>query len=383
LDGKATLARVEAHVFRTPIKEPVRTSFGTMTERAAVFVRVEDSDGARGWGEIWCNFPNAAAEHRARLLADIVAPLALGRPLDDPVALWAELDRALHVLRIQSGDDGAFSSAAAGLDLALHDLRARKRGLPLWRALGGNDDSPVPVYASGLNPGRAAYDTVGRMRAGGYRVFKIKIGFGEETDLGSLRPVAKELKSGERLMVDVNQGWDFVTACRMAPKLAEFDLGWIEEPLAADRPIAEWTQVAAAAPTVLAGGENMRGAAQFQHAIYSGLFGVLQPDAAKWGGHSGCLPVAQAALAAGRSYCPHYLGGAIGLLHSLHLLAAVRGPGMLEVDANANPLREDVLQNLVAVTDGSVSLPDGQGLGLEPDLKPLSNLRSLHLERRA
>lgn len=383
MSGTTTLARVEAHVFRTPIKEPVRTSFGTMTERAAVFVRAEDSDGARGWGEIWCNFPNAAAEHRARLLSDIVAPLALGRPLDDPVALWGEIERALHVLRIQSGDPGAFSAAAAGLDLALHDLRARKRGLPLWRALGGNDDRPVPVYASGLNPGRAAYDTVGRMRGAGYRAFKIKIGFGEETDIGSLRPVAKTLKSGERLMVDVNQGWDLATACRMAPKLAEFGLGWIEEPLAADRPLAEWTQVAAAAPTVLAGGENMRGTGQFQHAIDSGLFGVLQPDAAKWGGHSGCLPVARAALAAGRSYCPHYLGGAIGLLHSLHLLAAVRGPGLLEVDANANPLREDVLQNLMAVADGCVSLPDGQGLGLEPDLKPLSNLRSLHLERRA
>ena len=383
MSGTATLARVEAHVFRTPIKEPVRTSFGTMTERPAVFVRAEDSDGARGWGEIWCNFPNAAAEHRARLLIDIVAPLALGRPLDDPVALWSEIDRVLHVLRIQSGDPGAFSSAAAGLDLALHDLRARKRSLPLWRALGGNDDRPVPVYASGLNPGRVAYDTVGRMRGAGYRAFKIKIGFGEETDLGSLRPVARTLKSGERLMVDVNQGWDLATACCMAPKLGEFGLGWIEEPLAADRPLAEWTQVAAAAPTVLAGGENMRGAGQFQDAIDSGLFGILQPDMAKWGGHSGCLPVARAALAAGRSYCPHYLGGAIGLLHSLHLLAAVRGPGMLEVDANANPLREDLLQNLLTVADGCVSLPDGQGLGLEPDLKPLSNLRSLHLERRA
>jgi len=32
----ATLARVEAHVFRVPVEEPVRTSFGTMTERAAV-----------------------------------------------------------------------------------------------------------------------------------------------------------------------------------------------------------------------------------------------------------------------------------------------------------------------------------------------------------
>ena len=48
---------------------------------------------------------------------------------------------------------------------------------------------------------------------------------------GSLRPVARELKAGERLMVDVNQGWDLLTACRVAPRLAEFGPGWIEEPL--------------------------------------------------------------------------------------------------------------------------------------------------------
>ena len=379
----ASLARVEAHVFRTPIAEPVRTSFGTMTERAAVFVKVEDSDGARGWGEIWCNFPNAAAEHRALLFADIVAPRALGRSLDDPVGLWGEIDRALHVLRVQSGDAGALSAAAAGLDLAIHDLRARKRGLPLWRALGGTNDAPVPVYASGLNPGRAAYDTVGRMRAAGYRAFKIKVAFGEETDLASLRPVAAELQQGERLMVDANQGWDLRSACAMAPKLAEFGLHWIEEPLMADRPLAEWTQVAAVAPARLAVGENLRGACPFQEAIDSGLFGVIQPDAAKWGGHSGCLPVARAAVAAGRTFCPHFLGGGIGLLHSLHLLAAVRGPGLLEVDANPNPLREGILQDAFSVRDGSVSLPGGQGLGLEPDIKPLLTLRSLHIERRA
>jgi len=379
----ATLARVEAHVFRTPIEDPVRTSFGTMTERVAVFVRVEDSDGAHGWGEIWCNFPNAAAEHRALLFADIVAPRALGKTLDDPVALWSEIDRALHVLRVQSGDAGALSAAAAGLDLAIHDLCARKRGLPLWQALGGTSGSPVPAYASGLNPGRAAYDTVGRMRAAGFRAFKIKVGFGAEADLGSLRPVAGELKAGERLMVDANQGWDLRTACVLAPKLAEFGLTWIEEPLLADRPLAEWTQVAAAAPAPLAGGENLRGAGAFQEMIECGLFGIVQPDAAKWGGHSGCLPVARAALAAGRTYCPHFLGGAIGLVHSLHLLAAVRGPGLLEVDANPNPLREGLLGDLLTAREGTVSLPRGPGLGLEPDLKPLANLRSLHIERHA
>jgi L-alanine-DL-glutamate epimerase-like enolase superfamily enzyme len=379
--SEPVLARLEAHVLRTPIKEPVRTSFGTMTERAAVFVRAEDSDGARGWGEIWCNFPNAAAEHRALLFGDIVAPRALGRSIDDPVALWAELERALHVLRIQSGDAGAFSAALAGLDLALHDLRARKRGLPLWRALGGRDERPVPVYASGINPGRGASRTVDRMRALGHRSFKLKIGFGEATDRESLQPVAESLSTEERLMVDVNQGWDLATAGATLPRLAEFPLVWIEEPLMADRPAAEWTQVAAAAPAPLAAGENVRGAGAFQAMIDGSLVGFVQPDAAKWGGHSGCLPVAKAALAAGRTFCPHYLGGAIGLMHSLHLLAAVRGPGLLEVDANPNPLREGLLQGHMTVTDGCVSLPGGQGLGLEPDLKPLANLRSLHIER--
>jgi D-galactarolactone cycloisomerase len=379
----ATLARVEAHVFHTPIAEPIRTSFGTMTERVAVFVKAEDSDGAHGWGEIWSNFPTASAEHRALLFADIVAQRVLGKSLDDPVALWSELDRALHVLRVQSGDAGALSAAAAGLDLAIHDLRARKRGLPLWRALGGSDDRPVPVYGSGLNPGPGAFDTVERLRAAGYRAFKIKIGFGAATDLGTLRPVARSLDDGERLMVDVNQGWDLRTACTMAPKLAEFGLHWIEEPLPADRPLIEWTQVAAVAPTQIAGGENLRGAGPFQEMIDSGLFGVIQPDAAKWGGHSGCLSVARAALAAGRTYCPHFLGGAIGLLHSLHLLAAVRGPGLLEVDANPNPLREGLLGDVLTVRDGGVSLPGGQGLGLEPDIKTLASFRTLHLERRA
>src|SRR5260370_8611463 len=98
------LAKIEAHVFRASIQEPVRTSFGTMAERVAVFVKVEDSDGARGWGEIWSNFPTASAEHRALLFADIVPPRALGKSLDDPVPLRPQTDPRLHLLRLQTAD---------------------------------------------------------------------------------------------------------------------------------------------------------------------------------------------------------------------------------------------------------------------------------------
>ena len=378
----ATLARVETFTYRCPIAAPVRTSFGTMTERAAVFVRAEDKDGAHGWGEVWCNFPNAAAEHRALLVDQIIAPRLLGRDLADPVALWAETERGLHILRLQSGDAGALSAALAGLDLALHDLRARKAGQPLWAALGGTSAAPLPVYASGINPGPTAPQTVAASRAAGHRAFKVKLGFGAEADLATLRAVTADLRDGEHLMVDINQGWGLAEACAMAARLRDFPLGWIEEPLASDRPDHEWAQVAAAARVPLAAGENLRAGA-FQAAIAAGHLGVVQPDAAKWGGASGCLPVAQAALAAGLSYCPHYLGGAIGLLHSLHLLAAAGGPGRLEIDVNANPLREALLDGLLTVANGTVAPPASPGIGVEPDLARVAAHRRLHTERRA
>jgi len=376
----STLSRVQSYTYRCPIAVPVRTSFGTMTERVGVLVRAEDADGAFGWGEIWCNFPAPSAEHRAKLLDTVVAPMALGRSLEDPFALWSELDRKLHVLRVQSGDAGALSAALAGLDLAIHDLRARKLGVPLWQALGGKNGGAVPVYASGLNPGPGALGLVQAAREAGYRAFKIKIGFGREADLATLRPVVADLRAGERLMVDVNQGWDVRTACDMAAALREFPLRWIEEPLVADRPLHEWTQVAAAAGTMLAGGENMRGLGFFQEAVESGVFGVIQPDAAKWGGVSANLHVGRGALLSGVTYCPHFLGAAVGLMHSMQLLAAVGGPGLLEVDFNRNPLRESLLGESFVVADGQVTVPAVAGVGFEPDLTALGNYRTLVTE---
>ena len=90
----AAIVGAECFVCRAPIEKPVINAFGSMAERVAVFVRLTDADGVSGWGEIWSNFPTASAEHRALLFADIVAQRALGKSLDDPVALWAEIGRA-------------------------------------------------------------------------------------------------------------------------------------------------------------------------------------------------------------------------------------------------------------------------------------------------
>ena len=168
-------------------------------------------------------------------------------------------------------------------------------------------------------------------------------------------------------MVDANQGWSLAEAQSMAERLQGYGLGWLEEPLRADRPWSEWQALRAHTDIPLAGGENLAGDAAFDAAIAAQVWTVMQPDAAKWGGISGCWPVIERSRAAGLRYCPHYLGGGVGLMASAHLLAAAGGDGMLEVDANDNPLRSALAPALRNITEGCVTLGDAAGIGVLPD----------------
>ncbi|WP_026380783.1 mandelate racemase/muconate lactonizing enzyme family protein [Afifella pfennigii] len=364
------LTALTARVFRYPLAAPVRTSFGVMADRPAVLVEARSADGARGFGEAWCNFPSVGAEHRARLVNKVCAPLLIGRELAFPAQGFRHLTKALCVLALQSGEDGPLAQAIAGIDIALWDLAARRAGEPLHRFLGGAPATSVGAYASGLNP--EAPELLALRRAGeGHTAFKLKVGFGEDKDLANVRRLREALGDGARLMVDANQAWEVGEAARMAELFADEDLDWLEEPMRADAPREDWRALAARSPVPLAAGENLRGADAFQAMIDSGAVAVIQPDIAKWGGFSGCLEVAKAALAAGRRYCPHFLGGGIGLAASLHLLAAAGGDGLLEVDANDNALREAMAQPFPALSAGRMAVPAGPGLGVEPDFSAL------------
>ncbi|RZL64731.1 MAG: mandelate racemase/muconate lactonizing enzyme family protein [Variovorax sp.] len=363
------LRGVEAFVFRWPVKTPVRTSFGTMRDRPAVFVRATDVDGHIGWGEIWCNFPAVGAEHRARLLASVMAPLLEATEFTGPQQVFAHLSERTAVLALQSGEPGPMAQVIAGIDLALWDLCARRAGLPLWRFLGG-ESGRIGVYASGINPDQPEAMALAK-RDEGYTAFKLKIGFGAERDIANLEAMRLAVGPDAALMVDANQGWSLAQAIEMSARLERFNLGWLEEPLRADRPWSEWQQLKQHTRIPLAGGENVAGLDAFDTALAAQVLGVVQPDAAKWGGISSCWPVIERSLAAGLRFCPHYLGAGIGLLASGHLLAAAGGDGWLEVDANENPLRSTLCGPISGVWNGQVDLGEAPGIGIAPDLAAL------------
>ncbi|MBF7053801.1 mandelate racemase/muconate lactonizing enzyme family protein [Halomonas sp. KAO] len=382
LDNESPIAirRINTYVFRVPISQPVITSFGVMHDRPAVVVRVEDISGAVGWGEVWSNFPSCGAEHRARLVTTALAPHLLGQTFQNPADAYLYLERSLRTLTLQSGEWGPLAQAIAGVDIALWDLVTRRSGKGLAKALGGNTTT-VPTYASGINL-KEANKTIERCRDQGFNAFKIKVGFGSSQDLAVVREVAVDLKPGEQLMFDANQAWDLDTAIEMTNSLAEFNPGWVEEPMAVDRPIHEWRSLTDETKVPIAGGENIRSLQAFDALIQSNAFRVLQPDVCKWGGITGCVTVARRILEAGVRYCPHYLGGGIGLVTSSHLLAAVGGDGLLEVDSNYNPLREVLAMPTPRINDGLMEIPSAPGLGVEPDLSLASEWMVLSEEVR-
>jgi D-galactarolactone cycloisomerase len=364
-----------ARVFRCPVEAPVVTSFGAMRERPMVLVRVEDAEGAVGWGEVWCNFPTVGAEHRARLVESVLAPLIKGGSFSSPVEAFHRLSAKTAVLALQSGEPGPIAQCIAGVDIALWDLAARRAGKPLWQLLGGSSPR-IRVYASGLNPDLPDELAAARQREG-YRAFKLKVGFGIKRDLANLRALRAALGDEVDLMTDANQAWSLEEAKQVVAKLEPFALRWLEEPLRADRPWSEWRALAEETRIPLAAGENLASETAFEGALRSGALGVVQPDIAKWGGFSGCLPLAKKIIAAGLRFCPHYLGGGIGLLASAHLLAAAGGDGALEVDANPNLLRTLTCGPLAGVTDGAAKLGDEPGLGSTPELSALERYRVL------
>lgn len=369
------LASVQAIVLRAPIEEPVQTSFGIMYDRPAVLVRIEDTEGIIGWGEIWCNFPSVGAEHRARLLEATIAPILLEQEWNSPQQAFTELTRRLRILAIQTGEPGTIAQAIAGADIALWDLVGKRAQQPLWQLLGGSQT--IQTYASGLSPTTPEKLAV-QKRDEGYRAFKLKVGFGAERDLSNLRALREVLGDHTTLMVDANQAWDVDEASAMSRLLAQYKPLWLEEPLPADTSTAIWQTLAAASAVPLAVGENLRGEESFSEAITSDAFAVIQPDLGKWGGFSGCLGIAQQAVEKNRLLCPHWLGGGIGLIASMHLKAAVGGPGYVEVDANPNPLREMLASPFLRPQDGQITLSTQHGLGMEPDLDALRDFRVRH-----
>ena len=369
------IARLDVYALEAKIETPVTTSFGSIPARVSALLRIEDTDGHAGWGEIWGNFPSITCAYRAALACKVLPERLLGAAVETPGAFCIQLANKLRVLAVQAAEPGPISAVLAATNQALWDLAARRQALPLRRALNEDAGETVPVYASGLNPTDSVEVAV-RAREAGYRAFKLKIGFGDDVDRRNLHGLRLTMKEGEQLFVDANQRWSLGEALGQITMLEAMDVDWWEEPMLAEAPASDWRVLRDSTLLPLAGGENLRDMDAFRTAF--SYLAFVQPDLGKWGGIDGCLAIARSALKHNCTYCPHWLSGGVGLMHSAHLLAAAGGDGLLEVDANPNPLRSRIVDPATGIFEGRLHMVDAPGIGIESPIDDLSEFVTMH-----
>ncbi|OZI29972.1 hypothetical protein CAL29_17985 [Bordetella genomosp. 10] len=367
------IARIDAYVLQDDNPAAVRASFGTFTQRTTLLLKVQDQFGHHGWGEIWSGYPAFGAYHRAAMVEQLVGPMALGRALDDIPALQDEWETALLPMLRLAGEPGPIAQVLAGLDCALWDLAARAQGVPLYQMLGGTA-RPLRAYASGVSPSLSPAQLDG-LRALGFRAFKFKAGFQEDSALDDLERTVSMLAGDEIAMIDANCGWDPAAAHRALARIRSLPLQWTEEPIGCERAPEEWRALRAASAHPFAGGENLLGLDAFRAAF--DWLDVIQPDLGKWGGVSRVLPLAREVLERGLRYCPHAFGSNVGLALAAHVLCAAGGDGLLEMDANPNPLR--TLSGAFALPEDGYLTPSGKpGIGVDPDEQAMGSYLRRH-----
>ncbi|MBI4760631.1 MAG: dipeptide epimerase [Chloroflexota bacterium] len=119
-------------------------------------------------------------------------------------------------------------AARCAIDAALHDLWGKQIGQPLYRLLGLNPKNlPLTSFTIGMDEPHVMAE---QARESGHPILKIKLGREED----EARVKAIRGATSARLRVDANAGWSREQALRLIPRLAEYDLELIEQPLAVD-----------------------------------------------------------------------------------------------------------------------------------------------------
>ncbi len=124
-------------------------------------------------------------------------------------------------------------AALAAVDIALHDLAAQERGLPLVEMLGRAHDALPTSITIGIKPLEETLAEAEEYMARGFRILKVKIGLDLEEDLRRLASLREQAGPEIRIRADANQGYSAEETLRFFGETASLDLEFLEQPLPA------------------------------------------------------------------------------------------------------------------------------------------------------
>lgn len=351
-----TIKKIELTEINLPLVHFFETSFGRTYERRIILVRVEDSDGAEGWGEITCGESPGYSDEwtdSAWVTAEkILAPMVVGKEVEAAADVWGLMKWAR-----------GHRMAKAGIETACWDLEAKKLGVPLWRHLGGVNQTIECGVSIGIQD--SVEQLLGKIRTevdAGYKRIKIKISPSWDYDV--IKAVRAEF-GDILLMGDANSAYTLADIDKLK-SLDEFNLMMLEQPLGYDD-IVDHAKLQAAINTPICLDEPIKSPDDARKAIELKSGKIINLKNGRVGGHTQSKMVEKICREAGIPvWCGGMLESGIGRAHNIAIstLAGYTMPG--DVSASKRYWHEDVIEPAVEVSrSGTITAPEGPGIGFE------------------
>jgi len=355
--ASAPITTVSSRPVRMGLREPYTIAYETVDSTTNVFIRIETDGGPTGVG---CAAPDEAvtgetADSVLRAVRDVAAPLVRGRDALDAEPLLADLASAL----------AGQPAALAGLDMALHDIQGKARGVPIRRLMGGARDRIATSITIGILP---ADETVNRARAfvkQGFRRLKMKGGLDARADADRVLRVRQAVGVALGLSFDANQGFSVAQTVRFAEATAGARLEFIEQPTPRDRPDLLGRAARETAVPIMAD-EGLMTVADMQLIADGRLADLVNIKLMKVGGLAQAARIDDVAAAAGIGAMVGCMDeSALGIAAGLHF--ALARPNVVYADLDGHlDLVDDPAAGAVLLESGILRPTGGPGLGFDP-----------------
>lgn len=350
-----TIHKIEVFQLSLELKNPFVISLESFTHAKNLVVAITDSEGRTGYGE--CSpFPtiNGETMKGAYTIATEFAYSVIGFEVLDFKVAMANLESKIY---------GNFSVKSA-FDIALHDLAAQVRNIPLYEFWGPPQWKILATdYTVSLGAATDMAAAALEIKNAGYSAIKLKVGGQPLDDLERLHAIRAAVGDEIPLRLDANQGWDEKGAFTVLSALEGWNIDFCEEPISR-RLFHRLPALRSQVPVPLMADESC-----FDHHDAERLFAAGACDYVNIKlGKAGGLTEARKILAVAESYDAKvqiggFLESRLGFTAAAHL--ALSSPTVQFIDMDTPLMMKDdpVIGGIRYQHGGIIALPEGSGLG--------------------
>lgn len=350
------ITTIKVFLLEKPLDSTMRISRGGFTQRQHLLVQVWTDEGLSGLGEAVGN-PQASWG----ILQHDLIPRSIGKTASPQLLREELLNGSVYYER-----KGSAFSAFSAIEMALWDIQGKALNVPCYELFGGLVHSQLETYVSSLywDESLAALSSeADRILSQGFQHLKVHLGVeSPEKEADRIRLLREKIPDGH-LMVDLNAGYDYLTALRAIRLWERFGLYWIEEPLHPDFS-TRIRELRSHTTTGIALGENEFGLAGFQELLAHDSLDIAMPDVGRVGGIWESKKIAHICEARGILFSPHNFSSGVLWAATAHLMASTPNARLLEWDASQNGILFELLDCPIAVKGGIAQVPTLPGLGV-------------------